>query len=256
MSSPSTTSILVKSTVNFLGRICNPAADEIGLLLEDKVKAYRSNNFTKIVKKAEEKVNKKERIEPKINPRILHSIYEHGSWSETDDLQNMWAGILTSSCFDNASDKNMLYVDILSKITTTEAKIFSYIAENIKWTINDSTTLPESNAFFPQVAEVNKRCGIKDLEQLDESMTHLAALGVIRFEEYPNIEHYNSTNNNSNEEFDETSQPSPDWGYAVELSLTQIGYRLFLKTQGESLSIKEFIQREYSSESEQEFDLY
>jgi len=87
-------------------------------------------------------------------------------------------------------------------------------------------------------------------------MTHLAALGVIWFEEYPDIEHFNSAKNNSNVEFDEVNLFSPDWGYAVELSLTQIGYRLFLKTQGESLSIKAFIQKEYSLESEPELDPY
>jgi hypothetical protein len=46
----------VDGTAAFLGRICLPAAEEFGYLLQDKVRAYRAGNVTKIAAKAEAKL--------------------------------------------------------------------------------------------------------------------------------------------------------------------------------------------------------
>ena len=48
----------VDGASNFLGRICMPAAEEFGLLLQDKVRGWRANNTAKVLQAAEEKVNR------------------------------------------------------------------------------------------------------------------------------------------------------------------------------------------------------
>lgn len=239
--------ILTKAAVNFLGRICNPAADEIGLLLQDKVKAYRNRNFANIATKAEEKVKENSSFNPEVNPRILYSIYENGSWSDSETLQNMWAGLLASSCFDGASDQNMLYVDILSKISVPEARLFSYVAEKVEWAINEDTALPESNYFFPNTYEIRDACGVSDLDKLDEAMTHLSALGLIKFEDYSASVGSFLNDNWSSEGRNEEGDRIPDWGYSVGLSLTQVGCRLYLKVIGENIGLRQYIQRKFTS---------
>lgn len=253
MGTENSLTVVAKAAVNFLGRICNPAADEIGLLLQDKVRAYRNKNFSAIAQKAEKRVDEKNG-DPKINPRILYSIYEHGSWSDSDFLQDMWAGLLASSCFDDESDRNMLYVDILSKISMAEASLFEYIAKNTEWSINEDTALPESNAIFPNVFELSKDCQIPDMDKLDEAMTHLSALGLIRYEAYPNIEKYTSGNAKEFHDLNESDFNNPGWVYSVECTLTQLGYRLFLKVNGESLGLKAYIQKNFSAKREFDFN--
>ena len=162
----------------------------------------------------------------------------------------MWAGILASSCFDDESDQNMLYVDILSKMSAAEALLFSYVAENTEWSISESTALPESNSIFPNVSDIREACGIRDLDKLDEAMTHLTALGLIKFEEYPDLEKYSSKTKWKSINVDEEEFYNPDWGYSVELSLTQVGDRLYLKVKGENLGLKQYIQKNYSSKNE------
>lgn len=256
MNSDKATTVIAKGAVDFLSRICNPAADEIGLLLQDKVRAYRNSNFEAIASKAEARVNHKSRIEPTINPRLLYKIYEESSWSETENMQDMWSGLLAASCFDNKSDQNMIYIDLLSKMSSTEAKLLNFIAQNTKWSINSSTALPETNAIFPTIDVLKKSCDIETLDDLDESLTHLSALGLVKFENYPDIGSYTSAAKEVSSEYDFDDLFAPDWSYSVELSLTQVGYRLYIKTTGENLGLRQYIQKKHSvTEENKEFDL-
>ena len=52
---------LVEGARAFLGRICNPGAEEFGLLIRDQVSASRQRNLVAIANKAKTKV-------PAINP--------------------------------------------------------------------------------------------------------------------------------------------------------------------------------------------
>lgn len=250
MGSEGAPAVIARGVVDFLGRICNPAADEFGLLLKDKVAAYRLKNFTSILGKAEEKISKKsEGDEPEVHPRILYSIFENGAWADTDILQEMWAGLLTSSCFNGVSDKNILYVDIMSKMSATEARLFEYVAKNSEWKISDATALPESFAIFPPVSDVLNVCEISGSDVLDEVLAHLKSLGVIYFEEYPDIEGYTASLAADKYEVNDDEFYNPRWGHALELSLTQIGCRLYLKAIGERLGLREYIQKNYPSGS-------
>jgi hypothetical protein len=75
----------------FLRRICLPAAEEFGLLLRDRVSAWRAANAIKIAQKAEGKLNKQPESDRKqAHPRIVAQIVEQGSWIEADDIQELW----------------------------------------------------------------------------------------------------------------------------------------------------------------------
>ena len=51
----------------FLGRICLPAAEELGLLLQDKVRAWRAKNAVSVVAEAQERFDKYQ-TNPKAHP--------------------------------------------------------------------------------------------------------------------------------------------------------------------------------------------
>src|ERR1039457_4472912 len=87
----------------FLSRICLPAAEEFGLLLRDRVGHWRATNAAKIAAKAEQlTAGAKGRLEA--HPRLAWQIIEKGSWTDDEVIQNMWAGLLASSCSGRKDD--------------------------------------------------------------------------------------------------------------------------------------------------------
>jgi hypothetical protein len=90
----------------FLGRICLPATEEFGLLLQDKVKYWRQNNTIKMLQMAEAKLNKSDGdVKKHAHPRLVSNIIQQGSWVDEDIVQGMWAGVLASSCTDEGQEE-------------------------------------------------------------------------------------------------------------------------------------------------------
>ncbi len=90
----------------FLSRICLPAAEEFGLLLRDRVHAWRATNLAAIAVKAEQKLlaASLEASAKHAHPRLVGLIVDQGSWTESDEAQELWAGLLASSCTEDGRD--------------------------------------------------------------------------------------------------------------------------------------------------------
>ena len=55
---------------------------------------------------------------------------ENGSWSERDEVQEMWAGLLASACTeDGKDDSNLLFMNLLSQLTGVQVAILKYGCE-------------------------------------------------------------------------------------------------------------------------------
>src|SRR5262245_22227473 len=90
---------LVDGANAILSRICLPAAEELGLLFRDKVVHWRETQAFKIDEKADKKLRSQPNFEQKhAHPRLVGAIVEHGSWVDAENVQEMWAGLLASSC--------------------------------------------------------------------------------------------------------------------------------------------------------------
>lgn len=173
---------LVRGTVEgaaaFLSRICLPAAEEFGFLLRDRVSHWRTQNFIKITEKAEKKyqANFKNK-EMHMHPRLLSLLLEQGSWIESDDVQEMWAGLLVSSCTeDGKDDSNLIFMNLLSQMTTLQAKIINHACEKADKRINKFI----GNVFAKELKissdELVEITGISDIHRLDREMDHLRSL--------------------------------------------------------------------------------
>ena len=237
----------VKGAGQFLGKICNPAAEEFGLLLRDKVRHWRNKNFIKIAKEAEELTERtSEDRNLQLSPRILSLIYENGSWVEDRLLQKMWAGLMASSCYDDGSDKSIIYVDILSKISKAEAELLNYISRSCEWRITVLENIVEALPVFPTPLELKKVTELESFEDIIEVVSHLEVLGLIVHEKEladSRIEHYDETEKESLdwEKLSEDGQ----WADYVELKLTNLGIRLFLRAQGIEKRPSEYISEKF-----------
>ena len=98
----------------FLSRICLPAAEEFGLLLRDKVARYRATNAVKIAQKAEQKLRAASgEVNGHAHPRLVGIVLEIGSWTDADEIQELWAGLLASSCTPDGQDQsNLIFLNL------------------------------------------------------------------------------------------------------------------------------------------------
>jgi Abortive infection alpha len=134
------TQAAVDGAAAFLSRICLSAAEEFGLLLKDKVSRWRAANAVSIVQKAEKKLNSFPNVEMRhAHPQLVAAVIEHGFWSDDDQVQEMWAGLLASSCTeDGRDDSNLLFISILSQLTRAEATVLNYACKIVEKGISDA----------------------------------------------------------------------------------------------------------------------
>ncbi|MBC7750539.1 MAG: hypothetical protein H7Z73_02305 [Candidatus Saccharibacteria bacterium] len=169
----------VDGASSFLSRICLPAAEEFGLLLRDKVSAWRAQNAVNIASKAKTLLDGKLKQVISAHPRIAYSIIENGSWAEDDFMQNFWAGLLASSCTkDGRDESNLIFINLLSLLTKHQAKLIMHICEN--------ASIYKSQAGFIYADQLSIEAeklfnitDISDFHQLDRELDHLRSVELI-----------------------------------------------------------------------------
>lgn len=175
------TSAAVDGAAAFLSRICLPAAEEFGLLLRDRVHSWTASNIASITQKAERKLKASNAASnAHAHPRLVFKIVEEGSWIEDDFVQEMWAGLLSSSCTESGvDDSNLIFVSLLSDLTQVQARILHYLCDNAtkKVSPNGLVTaqhLPVKLDVLQDVAQED------DFYRLDRELDHLRGLGLIQ----------------------------------------------------------------------------
>lgn len=165
----------------FLSRICLPASEEFGLLLQDQVKVWRASRATLLAKKAEEKVKLHHGDALiAVQPRIAHSVFEEGSWIQDEVVHDMWAGLLASACNkDGGDDSNVIFIGILRQLTALQVRILRFAIEQAEKHIS-AHGLPFAESIHYNIEKVKEICGIDDLIRIDRELDHLRSLELIR----------------------------------------------------------------------------
>jgi hypothetical protein len=181
----------------FLGSICLPAAEEYGLLLRDKVSYWRAKNLEKITQKAKDNLRAQGDSNGKhAHPRIVASIIEKGSWSDINEVQDMWAGLLASSCTEDGTDEtNLIYTNLLSQLISSQARLLNHFCKNSEKHINRG-----GRAFIRYPIEVGEEdlkelSSIRDIHRISRELEHLVSLGLIegKYDYYLNRAHITPT---------------------------------------------------------------
>jgi hypothetical protein len=171
---------VTRTALGLLNRICLPAAEEFGYLLQDKVRGWRARNFISIMQKVEKKLAESKVPEgASAHPRIVHSILEQGTWVEDSAVQDMWAGLLSSSCTEEGDDdSNLIFVNLLGNMTKLQAKVMRYACEQA-----GKVTTP-AGLIHPQwfLVPLEKLCEVaqeKDVQRLDRELDSLRGMSLI-----------------------------------------------------------------------------
>jgi len=164
----------------FLSRICLPVAEELGLLLRDKVHAWRANNLLRIAAKAERVLAVANPGQGKhAHPRLVAGIVDQGSWSEADEVQELWAGLLASSCTDDGKDdSSLMFIDILGRLTVSQVCALNHSCKNTRVELSPAGWLLGQGPIL-NLEGLKKVTGLQDVQRIDRELDHLRTIGVL-----------------------------------------------------------------------------
>lgn len=165
----------------FLSRICLPASEEFGYLIRDRVSHWRKIQAVKLTARAENiklRYDKENRYSA-AHPRLVMKAISDGSWSDDDQIIDMWAGLLASSCTeDGKSDDNLIFMTLLAQLNRTESLILNFAAENApKFKTPAGFTM--AHPFGINYDELFRLVGHMDVHLADISMDHLREVGLL-----------------------------------------------------------------------------
>ncbi|WP_024955852.1 Abi-alpha family protein [Sulfurospirillum arcachonense] len=214
-----TTEKALEGTGAFLSRICLPAAEEFGLLLQDKVKSWRAKNTRKILNLTEEKLAKQDLLNSNIksHPLITWKILENSSWSTDDEIQNLWAGLLASSCTeDGLDDSNLVYINLLAQMTNSQVKILNFACEHAE-IYKHENGLIQSKDLFLNTDELIEITGLTDIHDIDRDLDYMMNLGITGM-----LSGFQLIDNKSLE----------SKGLKARINPSALGIQLFVRSQG------------------------
>lgn len=112
----------IKTADSLLLKLLGPAADEIGQILQDKVRAYRAKNLTNVLHKTQDKILTSGQSVSAVPTKLLLPLIEGASLEDDDDLSEKWAGLLASAAaIDSQRSFHPSFPKILSEMTALEA---------------------------------------------------------------------------------------------------------------------------------------
>ena len=162
-----------------LGRICLPAAEELGLLFRDKIGEWRRRNALATVAKAQTRLEQAAAEGRHAQPRLIMESLNHASWADSDQVQEMWAGLLASSCTeDGKDDSNWIFINLLGQLTAMQATLFRHSCEHAIKVVLPSGLLG-AEFLYRTADDLKQASGCSDIQRIDRELDHLCALGLI-----------------------------------------------------------------------------
>jgi hypothetical protein len=164
----------------FLSKVCMPGLEEAGGMIRDRMSYYRQCQALKLAQKWEAKMKELGTEGNHAPPRLIETGLERGSLVDSEELCDMWAGLLASSCTaDGVDDSNILFMSLLDQLTIVEAKILAYACEHALMKVTPDG-LPFALELDVDLGTLMGFTGVDDLHRLDRELDHLRALDLLR----------------------------------------------------------------------------
>ena len=209
----------------FLGTVCKPALEEFGLMLSDKIRYWRYCNISKMLVKAKGKIEfANDKLTLTANPKVALNIMDYSSMEDDETLQDMWAGLFASTCTkDGKDDSNMIYVDMLKRLSRVEAKILQYACLHATSQLYPNE-LSIGSKFMVSFDEIAKIAETSDKYIIDGCLDHLIKIGLLRSTTFETISGFDAA--------DKTLEAG--------ITPSGLGLSLFYKASGSPLSMLDF----------------
>lgn len=216
---------------SFLKAVFEPGLQELGYMFKDKVRAWRLNNVLRVIEKAKGKLEfDGENLQIQANARVGLSIIEESSKVDDNELQELWAGLFASSCTrDGKDDSNIIFVDILKRLSSVEARVLAYACEHCPKVIYPNGLIV-AGTIKVSYTDLVRITGIADVYRLDREFDHLGSLSLFRDSEW-SIRGFSVEDNS----------------FTADITPSALGLNLYYKTHCFKCSIAEFWKNELIS---------
>lgn len=136
---------LAEPITDIIRRVAGPAADEIGLLLQDRIHVFRAKRAFLLVEKFK-RVCEQRGIRPQqIRPNILLPILDAASIEDDEELHTAWANLLTTVADPNSPPAPYrAFVEILKELTPEEARFYNALFDHIDKQIEKWNSLSDA----------------------------------------------------------------------------------------------------------------
>ncbi|HMG86171.1 MAG TPA: PilZ domain-containing protein [Terracidiphilus sp.] len=166
--------------IAFLSRLWPLGAKEVTQLVYGGLTKGRVANAVEILLKAEcllppafstESINAR--------PGLVVKVLQYGSWADERWIQQLWAGLLVSSCtVPQKDDSNEVFADLLGKLATVHVRILKYACVRV------SALRSESGAasLEPVICgreEIMEISASRELLRIERDLDHLYGLGLL-----------------------------------------------------------------------------
>jgi hypothetical protein len=158
-----------------------PALEEVGLYFRDGVARFRAARATAVAQKAEARMRELgiDQDGVKVHPRLGIAIIDKASWTDDDELQDLWAGLLVSSATpDGRDDSNLIFTDLLGRLTTSQARVLAWMCQKTDKVRTRSGLILAGNSNIIPIAGALKVMELDDIQRLDRELDHLRTLGL------------------------------------------------------------------------------
>lgn len=168
-----------KTIMGLVEKLLGPGTEQSGFFIQDIVKCVEWTfweNISRMTGYTKEMPNMKNNN--LYNPRMFFSILNNAGWTDDERLQKMWAGLLASSrSLDGKDDSNLIFVNILSQLTSSEVKILDYVCSNTKKSLTVDGLI-NATPIEISIENLLEMFEIKDIHRLDLELDHLKSLDL------------------------------------------------------------------------------
>lgn len=165
----------------FLKTVFEPGLQELGFMMKDKLRAWRLKNVLQVIEKSKGMLGfDGVDLQIQANAHVGLSIIEECSKIDDEELQTLWAGLFASSCTkEGKDDSNIIFVDILKRLSSVEARILAYACVHCPKVIYPNGLIVPGTVRvnFPDLVRIT---GIDDVYRLDREFDHLGSLSLFR----------------------------------------------------------------------------
>lgn len=174
------TKAAIKGVSSFLKVVFKPGLEELGYIIKDEIRYWRLNNILSMLNLAQGKLDfDGKELNLTANARVGLSIMEECSNVDNEELQDLWAGLFSSSCTpDGRDDSNMNFVDLLRRMSSVEAKILDYACRNCNKYIYPNQLIIAENITVSFETLV-KIAGTNDRYRLDSELDHMRSIELL-----------------------------------------------------------------------------
>jgi hypothetical protein len=166
--------------LDFLSKICPSASHEIELLFSEGLSNIQIANVVEIALRAEQiRALDSDRHRSIAPENLVLPIIKHGSWAEVSQAQQLWAGLLASSCtLEGRDQSNSKFLKVLCHIATIHARIFVAACTRATKVVSASGTV-SALPLICTAEEMSEIAEAHDLMKIDRNLLQLFDLGLL-----------------------------------------------------------------------------